>query len=253
MILGILQARMTSTRLPGKVMKQINGKPMIHWQIMRILNAKSIDHLVVATSIDPSDDILCQYLDSIGVTTIRGSLEDVKERFDLVLSELQPEVFVRLTADCPLVMPEILDTLVEEFLRRDVDYLSNTIIPTYPDGLDIEVIKRSAFSRLKDLELSKPEKEHVTYAMYSRDNLFTTVNYRNVVDLSAMRWTVDYLEDFNFVSQIFKAFEGNESNFGLASLLEFLSENPTLKNSIDGRRRNEALLDRFEESSKYDA
>lgn len=98
-------------------------------------------------------------------------MEDVKERFDLVLSELQPEVFVRLTADCPLVMPEILDTLVEEFLRRDVDYLSNTIIPTYPDGLDIEVIKRSAFSRLKDLELSKVEREHVTYAMYSRENL----------------------------------------------------------------------------------
>jgi spore coat polysaccharide biosynthesis protein SpsF len=242
MILGILQARMTSTRLPGKVLKQINGKPMIHWQIMRTLNAKSIDNLVVATSTDPSDDLLCQYLDSIGIPTVRGSLEDVKERFDLVLSKYEPEVFVRLTADCPLVMPEILDTLVEEFMRRRVDYLSNTLIPTYPDGLDIEVIRTSAFNRLMGLELSKIEREHVTYALYTRGNLFSTFNYENNSDLSSMRWTVDYLEDFHFVEQVFKAFQGQEATFGLPRLLEFLSKDSTLKSSIDGRRRNESLL-----------
>ena len=242
MILGILQARMTSTRLPGKVLKLINGKPMIHWQIMRTLNAKSIDNLVVATSTDPSDDILCQYLDSIGISTVRGSLENVKERFDLVLSKFQPEVFVRLTADCPLVMPEILDKLVEEFMRRRVDYLSNTLTPTYPDGLDIEVVRTSAFYRLMGLELSKIDKEHVTYALYTRGNLFSTYNYENNLDLSSMRWTVDYQEDLHFVEQVFKAFQGQEAIFGLPRLLEFLSKNPSLSSSIDGRRRNESLL-----------
>lgn len=242
MTLAILQARMSSSRLPGKVLREINGKPMIYWQLQRIYRAKNVDKVIVATSTDSTDDPLVDFLISEKALYVRGSLNNVKERFDNVITQFPTESFIRLTGDCPLVMPSLIDDLVDAFHEADVDYLSNTIQPTFPDGLDVEVVKTEAFRKLDNAPLSKAEIEHVTYGLYSRTGQFTTQNFVNSQDLSNLRWTVDYQEDLEFVRNVFSHFTGREDSFNLTELLDFLGNNRELKSTIDANRRNESLI-----------
>lgn len=241
MTLAIIQARISSSRLPGKVLKEINDHPMIYWQLKRISKAKTISKIIVATSSSTSDDILVEYLDSIGVSVIRGPLNNVKARFDQVLQNYPFRQFVRLTADCPLVMPNIIDSIVNEFKRSNLDYLSNNLVPTYPDGLDVEVIRSSSFLSLNSKKLSRIESEHVTYALYSRPSEYLVKNFKNEVDLSSMRWTVDYKEDLDFVRKVYGNFKGREDEFDMSDVLGLLVSQPSLKNKIAGSRRNESL------------
>lgn len=238
---AILQARMSSSRLPGKVMLQINGEPMIYRQIDRIRQASVIDELIVATSTDSSDDPLVEFLEVKGIKVFRGSLDDVLSRFLEIESETNPTAIIRLTGDCPLVMPELIDKMVVQFYESNVDYLSNTLKPTYPDGLDVEVIRPSAFEELAAFDLSGAEREHVTLGIYSRPTLFKLENYCGSENLSQKRWTVDYLEDLMFVRQIFSAFEGRESTFTFEDVLLLLTNYPELRSAISADRRNEQL------------
>ena len=249
MTIAILQARMSSRRLPGKVLREINGKPMIYWQLQRIYRAKNVDKVIVATSTDTTDDPLVDFLNSEEVLYVRGSLDNVKERFDNVIRQFPAESFIRLTGDCPLVMPSLIDDLVDAFHEAEVDYLSNTIKPTFPDGLDIEVVKTEAFRRLDNASLSKAEIEHVTYGLYSRTDQFTTQNFVNSQDLSNLRWTVDYQEDLDFVRDVFSHFIGREDSFNLIELLDYLGNNRELKSTIDASRRNESLIAMLKEEN----
>jgi spore coat polysaccharide biosynthesis protein SpsF len=239
--LAILQARMSSSRLPGKVMMPINGEPMIYRQIERIRQASTIDKIVVATSTDPSDDSLAKYLRIKGVEVFRGSLDDVLSRFLEIQKEIYATGIIRLTGDCPLVMPKLIDTMVAKFYETDVDYLSNTLSPTYPDGLDVEVIKPSALAKLAVFDLSETEREHVTLGIYSRPEIFTLVNFRFDEDLSQRRWTVDYHEDLEFVRQVFSEFEGRESLFTLEDMMALMVNNPDFSSGVSVDRRNEQL------------
>jgi len=244
-----LQARMSSRRLPGKVLREINGKPMIFWQLQRIYRAKNVDKVIVATSTDTTDDPLVDFLNSEEVLYVRGSLDNVKERFDNVITQFPTESFIRLTGDCPLVMPSLIDDLVDAFHEAEVDYLSNTLKPTFPDGLDIEVVKTEAFRKLDNASLSKAEIEHVTYGLYSRTDQFTTQNFVNSQDLSNLRWTVDYQEDLEFVRDVFSYFTGREDSFNFIELLDYLGNNRELKSSIDANRRNESLIAMLKEEN----
>ena len=239
--LAVLQARMSSSRLPGKVMMEINGHPMIYWQIQRILQASSVDKLVVVTSVDPSDDSLTKFLEGYSVTVYRGSLDNVFSRFLEVATQYQHDALIRLTADCPLVMPELLDKMVMEFYREDADYLSNTLKPTFPDGLDIEIIKHGALERLATFTLGPRELEHVTYGVYKRPEVFKLLNFQNQTDQSLARWTVDYQADLDFVRAIFKEFSGRERNFTFPEVCQFLEENPHLQAQNHAYMRNEQL------------
>jgi len=246
---AILQARMSSSRLPGKVMMPVNGVPMIHRQIERIRQATTISELIVATSTDPSDDILVEYLRTNGVRVFRGALDDVLSRFLEIEIEVQPTTIIRLTGDCPLVMPELIDKMVIRFYESNVDYLSNTLEPTYPDGLDIEIIKASAMRKLSRIELSEAEREHVTLGIYRRPSVFTLENFRGDQDLNQNRWTVDYLEDLHFVRQVFMAFIGREAVFSLEDTIIFLNSKQGLKSEISSDRRNEKLGDLMPKSN----
>jgi spore coat polysaccharide biosynthesis protein SpsF len=247
--IAILQARMSSRRLPGKVLREINGRPMIYWQLQRIYRAKNVDKVIVATSTDTTDDPLVDFLNSEEVLYVRGSLDNVKERFDNVITQFPTESFIRLTGDCPLVMPSLIDDLVDAFHEAEVDYLSNTLKPTFPDGLDIEVVKTEAFRKLDNASLSKAEIEHVTYGLYSRTGQFTTQNFVNSQDLSNLRWTVDYQEDLEFVRDVFSYFTGREDSFNFIELLDYLGNNRELKSSIDANRRNESLIAMLKEEN----
>jgi len=226
--LVVLQARMSSSRFPGKVMAQINGHPMIYWEISRISKAKLVNKIVVVISNQSSDDILADYLDSIHQEYIRGSLDNVLSRYVKAEEIYNPSAIIRLTADCPLVMPELIDQYLEIFHKEDFEYLSNTIELSYPDGLDIEIIAPGIFKKLLEFSLSKEEKEHVTLGIYSRKDKFRTYNVSNKTNISQFRWTVDTSDDLAFVKSIYAHFESKEINFTFEDVLKLVKENPNL-------------------------
>jgi spore coat polysaccharide biosynthesis protein SpsF len=219
---------MSSTRLPGKVMAQINGHPMIYWEISRISKAKLVNKIVVAISDQSSDDVLADYLDSIHQEYIRGSLDNVLSRYVKAEEIYNPSAIIRLTADCPLVMPELIDQYLEIFHKKDFEYLSNTIELSYPDGLDIEIIAPGIFKKLLEFSLSKEEKEHVTLGIYSRKDKFRTYNVSNKTNISQFRWTVDTSDDLAFIKSIYAHFESKEINFTFEDVLKLVKANPNL-------------------------
>jgi len=239
--LVILQARMGSSRLPGKIMKIVNGKPIIEWQIRRILESAEINQLVVATTNSPSDEILVKHLNTIGIEVFRGPEHNVLDRFLGVIRNYNPEIILRLTADCPLVMPTLIDDAVRCFVGSNYDYLSNALDETYPDGLDVEVMSSKALLKLETLDLSSDELEHVTLGIYQRPSLFRIGKINSVVNLGNHRWTLDYLEDLEFVQRVYAYFEGRELTFSLNEVLQLLASEPKLQNSVLPNFRNIAI------------
>ena len=233
---------MSSNRLPGKVLKPVNGQPMIYRQIQRVLRSTLVEDVIVATSVSSSDDELVEFLESEEIKVFRGSLDNVLSRFLEVSKRINPTNIIRLTGDCPLVMPKLIDEMIAYFEENSPDYLSNSLNPSFPDGLDIEIISREAISKLESLSLSKMESEHVTLGLYKRPDMFRVLNFSNPINHSNMRWTVDYPEDLDFVRSVYSHFKGRESTFEYEEVLEFLRSNPEVISGISASRRNEALL-----------
>ena len=239
--LAIVQARMSSTRFPGKVLADLQGKPMVIQQLERISQSQSLDAIVVATSTDASDDQLVEVLNSFGYTTVRGDLDDVLERFILAIDMYQPEVVVRLTADCPLTSPRVIDEVVAAFHASHADYLSNTMTPTFPDGLDVEVVKADVLREVAKASTDQPEREHVTLGVYRRNDQYQIENFAQSDDLSDLRWTVDTSEDFAFVQKIYSELFPSNPNFDLPDILRHLEAHPELSRTQADAPRNAAL------------
>lgn len=240
-VVGCLQARISSSRLPGKVMALVDGRPMIARQIERLDRISGLDELVVATSNDPTDDLLADFVESIGVSVHRGSLNDVLQRYVEVIDIYRPDVMVRFTADCPLVSPLVADELIREFLSLDVDYLSNTLTPTYPDGLDVEVFRPEALEWVY-LNSSDPnEREHVTLGIYRRPDQFKVANYSGKSNHSNLRWTVDTSDDLEFVREVYKRLQPKNPAFEYHDVLDLLTEFPDLNRTSKDSARNAAL------------
>lgn len=233
---------MSSSRLPGKVMLELNGEPTILRIIDRLKKARTVDEIVVATSLDESDDPLFELLCNKKIECFRGDLDDVLSRFIGVLTNSDAEVVIRITADCPLVMPKLIDQMVQDFISSEFDYLSNTITPTFPDGLDVEIFTKQALLKLSSMSLSSQEREHVTLGIRNRPEQFSTKNFRSTTDLSGLRWTVDYEEDFVFIRGVYSHFEKRESDFGYTEVLHLLEKTDLKPSTISPDRRNEALL-----------
>lgn len=240
--MAVLQARMSSTRLPGKVMRPLLGEPMLGRQIERIRRAQRVDSLVVATSTDPADDVIAEYVAGLGLPVIRGPLDDVLARFIQVIDELEPDVVVRLTADCPLTSPRVIDAVIEQFLSADADYCSNTLEPTYPDGLDVEVVRPSALRAVAAVSADVAEHEHVTLGVYRRPEQFVLSSVTSERDLSQLRWTVDTPEDFAFVEQVYDALYEQDPQFDVDEILHLLEEHPALARTSADEVRNAALI-----------
>ena len=185
-------------------MAEVGGRPMIIQQIDRINRSRRIEKLTVATSTDASDDELCEFLGSEGITFHRGSLENVAERFAEVITRDQPSHVVRLTADCPLVDWEVIDLVVDSHLFAKVDYTSNTLERTFPRGLDVEVFRSDAFLTLYDAGLDREESEHVTSGLYRRVGDFSVHNVANSLSHANLRWTVDFASDLEFVRDVYR-------------------------------------------------
>lgn len=231
---------MTSSRLPGKVLEPILGVPMIGRQIERLRRASSLDGLVVATSVDASDDPLVEFLATLSVPVVRGSLDDVLGRFIAVLDEFSPDVVVRLTADCPLASPVVVDQVVASF-GPEIDYVSNTLEPTWPDGVDVEVVRASALRWVFANSDDPHEHEHVTLGVYRRPEQFRCVNVAGDVDLSSLRWTVDNADDLAFVRAVYTDLHGVQPQFDVDDVLELLQRRPSLSRTSADSARNAAL------------
>ena len=239
--LVILQSRLSSSRLPRKALLEVNGKSLIEIQISRILRSTQVDGLIVATSEDESDDNLCEHLAKRGIRFYRGSLNNVLERFINASEAEDCDLIIRLTGDCPLVMPELLDSMILSFDELDIDYLSNALGETFPDGLDIEIFQKSILKDLLRFKLTKDEKEHVTLGIYKRPEVFRIAKYDNSSNMGSRRWTVDYLEDFLFVERVFNHYKGREADFGFEELLALLNQYPEMENKLSSSYRNISL------------
>lgn len=227
MILAILQARMSSTRLPGKVLKGILGRPMLAWQIDRIRRSKAIDRLVVATSQEPSDDPIADFCDTNRVACYRGALHDVLARYyGAAIAFGPPQHVVRLTGDCPLIDWTIIDAAVELQTCAGSDLAGNAIERTYPDGLDVEVVSFSALERAHREASDAGEREHVTQYIYRHPKAFRLAHLIQTPDLAALRWTVDTTADFQMVEKLFTALADRDNDFLQQDVLDLLKDHP---------------------------
>jgi len=240
--LAVLQARMSSSRLPGKVMMPLLGEPMLVRQVERIRRSRLLDGIVLATSTDAADDPLAQLAGALGIPVVRGPLDDVLARYVLAIEHYQPDVVVRLTADCPLTSPTIIDAVIEHFAASNVDYCSNTLTPTFPDGLDAEVVRASALVDVAGVSNDPAEREHVTLGIYRRPERYRLANYAGAVDLASLRWTVDTPDDLAFVASVYEALYLADPDFDLADGLALLEREPGLSRTTADQARNAALV-----------
>lgn len=191
---AIIQARMSSSRLPGKVLMPIAGMPSILLMCARVRRARSIDAICLATSVDPTDEPLAEAVAAAGIAVHRGSLDDVLDRFAGAAREQGAEIVVRLTGDCPLIDPEVIDRVVG-LVAQGCDYASNSDPPAFPDGLDVEAMTAAALEAAAAEARLGSEREHVTPFIRNHPERFRAGHLGAAVDLSALRWTVDYPDD----------------------------------------------------------
>ncbi|WP_462163519.1 aminotransferase class III-fold pyridoxal phosphate-dependent enzyme [Pseudoalteromonas xiamenensis] len=238
---AIVQARMSSSRLPGKVLKPINNQPMLGLLLERLSRAQHIDMIVVATSHDSSDDAIVDFCEANQIACIRGSLNDVLARFKTAMEAFPSEHVVRITADCPLLDPELIDQVISAHLANQADYTSNCLSPTYPDGLDVEVIRSHVLEQTHLCAKTNLEREHVTPYVYNNPDLFKIHVVKHEQDLSALRWTVDNPEDFALIEQIYlNLYDGNPL-FTFMDVLKLVNDNPELKYLNKHIKRNEGF------------
>jgi spore coat polysaccharide biosynthesis protein SpsF len=237
MILAVLQARMSSTRLPGKVMADVAGAPMILRQIERLGRSRRLARILVATSLDPSDDGLAAMLALHDIRVHRGPLDDVLGRFQGALLAHPAEVVVRLTADCPLADPEVIDATVDLLTARGLDYAANTPAHrTYPKGLDVEVMRADALLRGAREATDPYEREHVTPYLYRHPEMFAQDFISQARDEGEVRWTVDRPDDLEFVRAVYEALYPTKPDFGSEDVRAFVRARPDLE-MFGGDRR----------------
>ena len=206
-ILAITQARYGSSRLPGKILKTIGDKTLLGIHLERILQARNITELKIATTTEDGAEKIIAIGNKSGVRSYQGSVDDVLDRFYKTALPENPDYVVRLTSDCPLIDPKIIDQVIDECINNDVDYCSNTIIPTFPDGLDVEVFRFSALEKAFNEARLKSDREHVTPYIWRNSNLkggniFTSFNVEYPTDYSDLRITVDMDKDFMMIEQL---------------------------------------------------
>ena len=206
-VLAIVQARMGSSRFPGKVMREVAGKPLIEILLYRLSRSEKLNNIILATTEKPADNKLADYVEKLGYEVFRGNETDVLDRYYQAARKYHPGAVVRITGDCPLIDPEVVDDVIVEFRKACVDYASNIMPPTFPDGLDTEVFTFQALEKAWQKSMKQHDREHVTPYIMSNDQ-FKRINVTNDKDLSNERWTVDDPEDFEVVRRVIEHFRG---------------------------------------------
>jgi spore coat polysaccharide biosynthesis protein SpsF len=249
-ILAITQARIGSTRLPEKILKTINGETLLEIHLKRILKSKLITKLKIATTTEPGVEKITSIASKLGLEVYQGSINNVLERFYETAAPENPSWVVRLTSDCPLIDPEIIDQVIQYAIDNNLDYVSNTLNPTYPDGLDVEVFKFTALEKAKKEAVLTSELEHVTPYIWKNStfeggSLFNSGCVSNETDYSELRITVDTNEDFDLIKNLVEQLGTDQS---WIKYVEILLEHSEIKKLNEKYSRNEG----YEKSIKND-
>ena len=224
---AIIQARMGSTRLPGKVMKDLGGETVLARVVSRVRRASRVDEVVIATTHEPGDDRIVEECRRLAVRVFRGEVEDVLDRYYRAAKEVGAEAIVRITSDCPLIEPEVTDATIQAFLERRPDYASNRLHRTYPRGLDTEVMTWEALDRTWRQAKKPYERVHVTPYIYEHTDQFTLVSVSGDIDYSSHRWTLDEPGDLAFLRAVYDRMEDREG-FSWRDVLALLEREPGL-------------------------
>lgn len=228
-IVAIIQARMGSTRLPGKILKKLNGKTLLEYQLERVQRSALIDEIIVATTVKESDDAIVTLCNQLGVSIYRGSEDDVLSRYYEAAIQYKADIIVRLTSDCPLIDHIVMDEVIQLYLDclEEVDYVSNALKRTFPRGLDTEVFSISALKRAYIEAFLPQDREHVTAYLYMNPDEFRLANLECKQNWGKHRWTVDTEEDFELIKRIVERLYLNNPQFTMQDVLSLLKENPT--------------------------
>lgn len=227
-VVAIIQARMTSTRLPGKVLREVLGKPLLEYQVERLRRCRHLDELVVATTRNAADDPIVALCERLAVPTHRGSEHDVLERYFDAATRFQADPVVRLTSDCPIIDPAVVDRVVSFYLEHpgQYDHVSNAIVRTYPRGMDTEVFSYAALQLAHGEARLPPQREHVTPFLHRQPNRFRLGHVTYGQDESRHRWTVDTEEDLDLITRLISALYPANPNFTMEDCLDLLQQHP---------------------------
>ncbi len=241
-VIAIVQARVGSTRLPNKVMRHIGDHSMIGLIVKRLSKSKEINKIVVATSEASINNLLVHHVRELGFDCEPGSEDDVLDRYLKVAKKYHADIVVRITGDCPLIDPMLVDEIIKKFKSQDIDYISNTLVPTYPDGLDTEVFTFASLERAHNESQKLFDREHVT-PYIKQSNLFKTKKFQNKENYSHLRWTVDHIEDFQTILKIFEHFSPN-IYFSWREVLSLYKSKPEIFKNLNMKRNEGAFMGR---------
>lgn len=223
----MVQARMGSSRLPGKVLKDLAGESVLARVVQRLRRSSLISEVVVATSVSPGDEAVMREAERLKVRCFRGSEADVLDRFYHAARAFHADAVVRITSDCPLIDPAVTDQTVRAFLNEQPDYASNGLERTYPRGLDTEAMTADALAHAWRKASEPYQREHVTPFLYEHPELFRVLSVTNDVDYSAHRWTLDTAEDLEFIRAVYHRF-GERGDFSWRDVLRLVEAEPAL-------------------------
>lgn len=227
-VVAIIQARMGSTRLPGKALREIAGKTMLARVVARVRRASLLDQIIIATTTEPADQAIVAECERLGEVCFQGSEEDVLDRYYQAAKSFDVDVVVRITSDCPLIEPSIIDQVIATFHKTGADYVSNTLSRTFPRGLDTEVLKFSALQQSWQATTEPYQRTHVTPYIYQNPDLFRLEEVVSTINYSQHRWTVDTLTDWQLVEAIYKHF-APQTDFDWQDILHLLKQQPQLQ------------------------
>lgn len=229
-IAGVIQVRMGSTRLPGKALRPLLGRPLLERLYERMSASKLLERVVIATGEGPENIPIVEWARGLGIGCFAGSETDLVDRLFRTARLFSADVLVRVTGDCPLADPEVIDQVIRAYWddKDRLDYVTNALKPTYPDGLDVDVFSSRTLERMRR-EVSDPFwREWFTSYLREHPSEYRAVNVERDDDLSALRWTVDYEEDFRFVEEVFSGLYPKKKIFLMKDILALLEENPAL-------------------------
>lgn len=232
MVIAIIQARMGSSRLPNKSLMDIDGKTALEFMIDRVRKSDLIDDIVIATTINQEDDVIANLCINNQINCYRGSENDVLDRYYQSAKKYEAKIVVRLTSDCPLIDPDLIDETINIFINKKVDYASNAVPPDkkkYPDGSDVEVFSFDALQRSWVETTDIKDREHVTFYMWDKRDNFNTIMLDNEHDWGRYRITVDYIEDLELVRKIVKKLNDNNQDGSTKEIIEIIESEKLFK------------------------
>jgi spore coat polysaccharide biosynthesis protein SpsF (cytidylyltransferase family) len=243
----MIQARTGSTRFPRKTLAKIENKPMMWHIINRVKKIKSVEQIALITTRKKTDKVLLKIAEKNNIFGFTGDTHDLLNRHYQCALKIDADPIIRITSDCPLTDPQLVEKILQFYLDHNYDYVTNTISPTYPDGLDVEIFSFSALKRANRYATLQSEREHVFPYFTKNPKKFKLYNYENKIDLSHLRWTVDQKEDLKFVRQIYSRMKP-KTIFYMKDVLKLLKKEPKLLTINKGIKRNEG----FAKMLKYD-